>query len=68
MTRFAMAITEQTEGRLFRLAEAGNKGGGVQTLSEVLRKVAESARLAFNHDGGVTSVTTGHRSLDAGRE
>jgi hypothetical protein len=68
MTRFeehiAMAIIEQTEGRLFRLAEAGNTGGGVQTLYEVLRKAAESAQLAFNHDGGVTGVTTGLRSLD----
>jgi replicative DNA helicase len=59
-----MAIIEQTEGRLVQLGEAGNTRGGVQTLSEVLRKVAESAQLAFNHDGGVTSVATGHRSLD----
>jgi hypothetical protein len=36
----------------------------VQTLYEVLRKAAESAQLAFNHDGGVTGVTTGLRSLD----
>ena len=27
----AMAIIEQTDGRLFRLAEAGNTGGWVQT-------------------------------------
>jgi replicative DNA helicase len=59
-----MAIIEQTEGRLFRLAEAGNMGGGVQTLYEALRKAAESAQLVFNHDGGVTGVTTGLRSLD----
>lgn len=59
-----MAIIEQTEGRLFQLAEAGNTGGGVQTSYEVLRKAAESAQLAFNHDGGVTGVTTGLRSLD----
>jgi replicative DNA helicase len=45
----AMAIIEQTEGRLFRLAEAGNTGGVVQTFYEVLRKAAESAQLAFNH-------------------
>ena len=51
-----MAIIEPTEGRLFRLAEAGNTGGGVQTLSEVLRKAAESAQLALNHDGGVAGV------------
>jgi replicative DNA helicase len=36
----------------------------VQTLYEVLRKAPESAQLAFNHDGGVTGVTTGLRSLD----
>jgi replicative DNA helicase len=59
-----MAIIEETEDRLFRLAEAGNMGGGVQTLYEVLRKAAESAQLAFHHDGGVTGVTTGLRSLD----
>jgi replicative DNA helicase len=59
-----MAIIEQTEGRLFRLAEAGNTGGGVQTLYEALRKAAESAQLAFNHDGGVSGVTTGLRTLD----
>jgi hypothetical protein len=35
----------------------------VQTLSEVLLKAAESARLPFNYDGSVTSVTTGLRSL-----
>jgi replicative DNA helicase len=60
----AMAIIEQPEGRLFRLAEAGNTGGGLQTLSEVLRKAAESAQLVFNHDGGFSGVTTGLRSLD----
>jgi replicative DNA helicase len=60
----AMAIIELTEGRLFRLAEAGNTGAGVQTLYEVLRKAAESARLPFNHNGSVTGVTTGLRSLD----
>jgi replicative DNA helicase len=59
----AMAIIEQTEGRLFQLAEAGNTGGGVQILSEVLRKATEIAQLAFNRDGGVTGVTTGLRSL-----
>ena len=59
-----MAIIEPTEDRLFRRAEAGNTGGGVQTLSELLRKAAERARLPFNHDGSVTGVTTGLRSLD----
>jgi hypothetical protein len=57
-----MAIIEQTEGRLLRLAEAGNTGGGLQTLCEVLRKAAGSARLTFNHDG---SVTGGLRGLGA---
>jgi replicative DNA helicase len=60
----AMAIIEPTEDRLFRRAEAGNMGGGVQTLSAVLRKAVESAQLGFHHDGGVTGVTTGLRSLD----
>jgi replicative DNA helicase len=59
-----MAIIEPTEDRLFRRAEAGNTGGGVQTLSAVLRKAAESAQLGFHHDGGITGVTTGLRSLD----
>jgi replicative DNA helicase len=36
----------------------------VQTLYEALRKATESAQLAFNHDGSVTGVTTGLRSLD----
>jgi replicative DNA helicase len=60
----AMAIIEQTEGRLFRLAETGDAGRGVQTLYDTLRKAAESAQLAYHHDGGVTGVTTGFRSLD----
>jgi replicative DNA helicase len=60
----AMAIIEQTEGHLFRLAETGDAGRGVQTLYDALRQAAESAQLAFNHDGGVTGVTTGFRSLD----
>jgi replicative DNA helicase len=60
----AMAIIEQTEGRLFRLAETGDAGRGIQTLYEALRRAAEIAQLAFNHDGGVTGVTTGFRSLD----
>jgi replicative DNA helicase len=60
----AMAIIEQTEGRLFRLAETGDTGRGVQTLYDAMRQAAESAQLAYNHDGGVTSVTTGFRSLD----
>jgi replicative DNA helicase len=62
--RGAADIIEQTEGRLFRLAETGDAGGGVQTLYEVLRKAAESAQLACHHDGGVTGVTTGLASLD----
>lgn len=45
-----MAIIEETEDRLFRSAEAGNMGGGVQTLYEVPRKAAESAQLAFHHE------------------
>jgi hypothetical protein len=63
----AMAIIEQTEARLFRLAETGDTGRGVQTLSEALRLAAESAQLAFNHDGGVTGVTTGSGASIAGR-
>jgi hypothetical protein len=39
----AMAIIKQTEGRPFRPAAVGNRGGGVQTLSEALRKAAEGA-------------------------
>jgi replicative DNA helicase len=62
--RGAMAIIEQTEGRLFQLAETGDTGRQVQTLYEALRQAAASAELAFNHDGGVTGVTTGFRSLD----
>jgi replicative DNA helicase len=62
--RGAADIIEQTEGRLFRLAETGDTGGGVQTLYEALRQAAESAQLAFNRDGGVTGVTTGLASLD----
>src|SRR5262245_49805993 len=34
----AMAIIEQTESRLFRLAETGGAGSGVQTLYEALRQ------------------------------
>jgi replicative DNA helicase len=60
----AMAIIEQTEGRLVRLADAGNTGGGVQTFFEVLRKTAESAQLAFNRDAGVSGVTTGLSRLE----
>jgi replicative DNA helicase len=62
--RGAADIIEQTEGRLFQLAETGDTGSRVQTLYEALRRAAESAQLAFNHDGGVTGMTTGLRSLD----
>jgi replicative DNA helicase len=62
--RGAADIIEQTEGRLFRLAETGDTGGGVQTLYEALRQAAASAQLACHHDGGVTGVTTGLASLD----
>jgi replicative DNA helicase len=62
--RGAANIIEQTEGRLFRLAETGDTGRGVQTLYEALRQAAESTQLAFNRGGGVTGVTTGLRSLD----
>jgi replicative DNA helicase len=41
--RGAMAIIEQTEGRLFRLAETGDTERGVQTLYDALRQAAESA-------------------------
>jgi replicative DNA helicase len=60
----AADIIEQAEGRLFRLAETGHAGGGVQTLYDALRQAAASAQLAYNHDGGVTGVTTGLTSLD----
>jgi replicative DNA helicase len=60
----AMAIIEPTEGRPFRLAEAGNTGGRVQTFSEMLRQATESDRLPLHHDSSVTGVTTGLRCLD----
>jgi replicative DNA helicase len=62
--RGAADIIEQTEGRLFQLAETGDTGSRAQTLYEALRPAVESAQLAFNHDGGVTGVTTGLRNLD----
>jgi replicative DNA helicase len=62
--RGAADIIEQAEGRLFRLAETGEAGGGVSTLYDAMRKALISAELAFNHDGGVTGVTTGLVSLD----
>jgi replicative DNA helicase len=54
-----MAIIEQTEGRLFGSLKRETTGGGVQTLYDALRKAAESAQLALNHDGGLTGLTTG---------
>ena len=60
----AMALIEQAEGRLYRLAETGETGGGISTLYDAMRKALISAELAFNHDGGVTGVTTGLGSLD----
>jgi len=60
----AMALIEQAEGRLYRLAETGEAGGGISTLYDAMRKALISAELAFNHDGGVTGVTTGLGSLD----
>jgi replicative DNA helicase len=60
-----IAIIEQTEGRLFRLAETGDTGRGAQTLYEALRRAAELTQLVFNHDGGVTGMTTGFTSLDS---
>jgi replicative DNA helicase len=65
--RGAADIIEQTEGRLFRLAETGDTGSGVHTLYETRRKTAESAQLAYNHDGGVTGVTTADEAQGRGR-
>lgn len=36
----------------------------MQTLYDALSKAAASAELAYNHEGGVTGVTTGLKSLD----
>jgi replicative DNA helicase len=59
----AMAIIEQTEGRLFRLAKTGDTGRGVQTLHEALRQAAESAQLAFNHNDGIKGQSTPRNCL-----
>ncbi len=55
---------EQSEMRLFTLAENGQAEGGPKPFSAVLISALEMAEIAFKRDSHVTGVTSGLRDLD----
>lgn len=62
--RDAMSTIEQSESRLFSLAESGIVKGGFVTLRDSVVTAIELAEKAYKTDGHVTGVTTGLRDLD----
>lgn len=55
---------EETEKRLFELAESGDLKGGFQTLRDSVLAAISNVEEAYKSDGHVTGATTGLRDLD----
>ncbi len=60
----AVETIEQTESKLFSLAESGEVKGGFVTLKDSVMTAIELAEKAYKTDGHVTGVTTGLRDMD----
>lgn len=57
-------LVNDTEGRLFNLAENGNKGSGFQSLKDPIVQVIEQIELAKKSDSHLTGITTGLKDVD----
>lgn len=59
------AQIEDTERRLFALAENGRNDGGFQSFSDAVAQAVDMAGAAFERDGNLSGISTGILSLDA---
>ncbi|MDQ0421794.1 replicative DNA helicase [Rhizobium sp. TH135] len=59
------AQIEDTERRLFALAENGRYDGGFQSFSDAVAQAVDMAGAAFERDGNLSGISTGIMSLDA---
>jgi replicative DNA helicase len=59
------AQIEDTERRLFELAETGRYDGGFQSFSDAIAQAIDMAGAAFERDGHLSGISTGILSLDA---
>ncbi len=55
---------EETERRLYELAEKGKYDGGFQRFSDALTTAIDMAAAAYKRDGGLSGISTGLRDLD----
>lgn len=56
---------EDTERRLFELAETGRYDGGFQSFNDAVSLAIDMAGAAFERDGNLSGISTGIHSLDA---
>ena len=55
---------EQTEQRLFELAETGKYGSGFQRFADALKDAIDMASAAYQRDGHLSGISSGLRDLD----
>src|SRR5262245_43251488 len=55
---------EDSEGRLYGLAEKGKYGSGFLSFSHALTDAIDMASKAYQRDGGLSGLSTGMRDLD----
>ena len=55
---------EDTERRLFELAETGRYDGGFQAFSDAVAAAIDMAGAAFERDGNLSGISTGIHALD----
>jgi replicative DNA helicase len=55
---------EETERRLYQIAEAGRYDGGFQRFSEALKIAVDMAARAYERDGSLSGIATGLTDLD----
>ncbi|MDX6584951.1 MAG: replicative helicase, partial [Solirubrobacterales bacterium] len=59
------AQIEDTERKLYELAEAGRYDGGFQKFSQALTVAVDMAAKAYQRDGKLSGIATGLRGLDS---
>jgi len=57
-------LIQAAEGKLFNMAETGNRDGGLMPFAHGLTAAVQAAERAFKSDGKLTGVTTGLIDLD----
>ena len=55
---------EESEGRLFALAETGKFGQGFMAFNQALNTAIHMANAAYERDGGLSGISSGLRDLD----